>query len=342
MFTAQTTAPLTSSTSARLLLSVLITTIALSGCSWMPFIGKKDKDREPDIDTSEQVLYRNTQRSLRAGNYDQAISGLQLLEARFPFGRYAEQAQLEIIYAQYMSYDHDTARLSADRFMRLHPQHANIDYAYYLKGLAAFNKNRGLLDRLFATDLSKRDMTSARESYADFAQLLARHPDSQYAPDATKRMVYLRNMLADSELHIADYYMRRGAYVAASNRARYVVENYSKSLAAADALAIMVEANWKLGLPDAANDALRVLAVNYPRYDAFDENGDLVLAEQVRNRDRSWTNLVTLGLLDRPDVPPPIKLEHPEGFVPPPVDPASEPAPKKKKRGMFSWLPFIG
>ena len=157
-----------------LILGILISAIGLSGCSWMPFIGGKNKDAEPDIDTTEQVLYRNAQRSLRSGNYDQAISGLQLLDARFPFGRYAKQAQLEIIYAHYMSYDHDTARLSADRFMRQNPQHANIDYAYYLKGLAAFNKNRGLLDRLFATDLSKRDMTSARESYADFSQLLAR------------------------------------------------------------------------------------------------------------------------------------------------------------------------
>lgn len=324
-----------------ILLPLLLCTLGLSACAWMPFVGK-DKDAEADIDTSEQDLYRNTQRSLRAGNYDQAISGLQLLEARFPFGRYAEQAQLEIIYAQYMGYDHDTARLSADRFIRLHPQHANIDYAYYLKGLAAFNKNRGLLDRLFSTDLAKRDMTSARESYADFGQLLARYPNSQYAPDATKRMIYLRNMLADSEVHIASYYMARGAYVAASNRARYVVENYSKSEASADALAIMVEANYKLGLPEAANDALRVLAVNYPRYPAFNDGGELVLAEQVRNRDRSWTNLVTLGLLDRPDVPPPIRLEHPEGFIPPPIAPSNEPPAKKKKKGMFSWLPFVG
>ncbi|MFP6814995.1 MAG: outer membrane protein assembly factor BamD [Pseudomonadales bacterium] len=328
--------------SKTLLAPILLCAVALSGCSWMPFIGDKNKELEADLDTTEQVLYRNAQRSLRAGNYDQAISGLQLLDARFPFGRYAEQAQLEIIYAHYMSYDHDTARLSADRFMRQNPQNPNLDYAYYLKGLAAFNKNRGLLDRFFASDLSKRDMTSAREAYADFGQLLARYPNSQYAPDATQRMIYLRNMLADSEIHVANYYMSRGAYVAASNRARYVVETYSKSQAAADALAIIVEANWKLGLPDAANDALRVLAINYPQYPAFDTSGDLVLAERVRNRDRSWTNLVTLGLLDRPDVPPPIKLEHPEGFEPPAIEPSSQPPAKKKKRGMFSWLPFVG
>jgi outer membrane protein assembly factor BamD len=310
----------------------------------MPFIGgDKKKNRHEDIDTTEQVLYNRTQRALRAGNYNSAIEGLQQLEAQFPFGRYAEQAQLEIIYAQYMSFDHDIARQSADRFIRLHPQHANIDYAYYLKGLAAFNKNRSLLDRLVSTDLAKRDVTAARESYADFGQLLARYPGSQYAPDATKRMIYLRNLLAESELNIADYYMRRGAYVAASNRARFVVENYSKSPAVADALAIMVEANVKLEMDKAANDALRVLAINFPNYPAFNENGELVLDEQIRNRDRSWTNTVTLGLLDRPKVPPPLKIEHPEGFVPPPA-PAEEEAPpeQKKKRGFFSWLPFVG
>lgn len=327
---------------ASLVLAGLLLTSA--GCSWMPFIGKDKKRKNyEDIDTTEQVLYNRTQRALRAGNYSSAIEGLQQLEAQFPFGRYAEQAQLEIIYAQYMSFDHDTARLSADRFIRLHPQHANIDYAYYLKGLSAYNKNRSLLDRLFSTDLSERDMTAAHQAYADFGALLARYPDSQYAPDATKRMVYLRNLLAESELNIADFYMRRGAYVAASNRARFVVENYSKSPAVADALAIMIEANHKLDMTDAANDALRVLAINFPNYPAFNENGEFVMDEQIRNRDRSWTNLVSFGLLDRPEVPPPIKIEHPEGFVPPPTPVEDESTQKKKKkRGLFSWLPFVG
>ncbi len=324
------------------LVPLLLLGLGSAGCSWMPWVGK-DKDRaEEDLNATEQQLYRDTQRALRAGNYDRAIQGLQQLEARFPFGRYAEQAQLEIIYAQYMSYDHDTARASADRFIRLHPQHANIDYAYYIKALAAFNKNRGLLDRIFATDLSKRDMTAARDAYADFAQLLALYPESQYAPDANLRMVYLRNLLAEAEIHVADYYMRRGAYLAASNRARHVIETYSKSQSVADALGILVEANWRLGLEEAANDALRVLALNYPNYPAFDEDGNLVLASTVRNRDRSWTNMVTFGLLDRPEVPPPITIKHPEGFEPPPVNPDAAPPPKKKKGGIFSWLPFVG
>lgn len=301
----------------RTLLLATLLGLALSaqGCMLWPF-GGDDEAKEQEPDTTEQTLYRNTQRSLRAGNYDLAISGLEQLEARFPFGRYAEQAQLELIYARYMGYDHDAARIAADRFIRLHPQHPDVDYAYYLKGLAAFNKNVSMMDRIFTTDAAKRDITSAREAYADFGQLLARYPNSQYGPDARQRMIYLRNMLARSELHVADYYLRRGAYVAANNRARYVIENYGKSDVVADALAVAVEANFKLGLDDAANNSMRVLALNFPDYPAFDESGDLVLAEAIKNRDRSWVNLMTLGLLDRPKVPPPLKLVNPDNGAP--------------------------
>jgi outer membrane protein assembly factor BamD len=290
------------------LIPALLCLALLGGCALLPWGGKKAAEADEEVNATEQMLYRNVQRSLRSGNFRQAIEALERLEAYFPFGRYAEQAQLELIYAHYMGYNPDAARTAADRFIRLHPQHPNVDYAYYLKGLASFNKNRGVLDRLVASDLSKRDMTSSREAYADFAALLARFPDSPYAPDARQRMLYLRNLLATAELNVANFYMERGALVAAANRARFIIENYSQADAVPDALAVLVEANYKLGLEDAANDALRVLAVNFPQYDAFDREGNLVLREQILNRDRSWTNMVTLGLLDRPSVPPPIRL----------------------------------
>lgn len=290
------------------LVPTLLCVVLLGGCAMMPW-GKKTAEVEEDVNATEQMLYRNVQRSLRSGNYRQAVEALERLEAFFPFGRYAEQAQLELIYAHHMAYNPDAARTAADRFIRLHPQHPNVDYAYYLKGLAAFNKNRGVMDRVFAQDMSRRDMTSSREAYADFAALLAQFPDSPYAPDARQRMVYLRNLLAASELNVANFYMERGALVAAANRARFIIENYPKADVAPDALAVLVEANYKLGMQDAANDALQVLAVNFPHYQAFDEEGNLVLRDQILNRDRSWTNMVTLGLLDRPDVPPPIRLQ---------------------------------
>jgi len=327
---------------AALLLSTL------QGCALWPF-GDKDSDSadDEDLETTEQALYRNAQRYLRSANYDIAIKNLEGLEARFPFGRYAEQAQLELIYARHMSLDHDAARTAADRFIRLHPTHANIDYAYYLKGMASYNKNASLLDRLLSTDPSKRDMTAAREAYTDFAQLLARYPQSQYTPDARQRMIYLRNLLGAAEINVADYYMRRGAYMAANNRAQYVLDHYAQSAAVPDALVILIECNHRLGLESAANDTMRVLAENFPSHDAFDSEGNLVLADRVLNRDRSWTNIVTFGLLDRPEVPPPIKLKQPEGYeskraTAPSTDEKTGEDEKPEKKGWFSWLPFIG
>jgi outer membrane protein assembly factor BamD len=285
----------------------LLAVLILAGCSHLPW-NKDEVSEEDAVNQTEQVLYSNCQRALRAGNYQDAIEQLEQLEANFPFGRYAEQAQLEIVYAHYMSFNPDAAQAAADRFIRLHPQHPNVDYAYYLQALAAYHRNRGVFDRIVTTDVAKRDMTSNHEAYRLFMELLQQFPNSAYAPDARQRMIYLRNVLARSDLTIASYYMERGAYVAASNRARYIVENYPRSDATADALALLVEANHKLGMDVAADDALQVLAANYPSYKAFDNNGDLVLTEQIRSRDRSWTNLMTFGLLDRPPVPPPIRM----------------------------------
>lgn len=297
----------------------------LGGCSILPWW---DKSEAEDRESSEQVLYQSAQSSMRSGNYSDAIAKLEMLEAQYPFGRYAEQAQLELIYARHMAYQPDAARSAADRFIRLHPQHPNVDYAYYLKGLAAMSKASSMLDRLFAGDFTKRDMTPAREAFADFSQLVNKFPQSEYALDARQRMVYLRNKLAEAEINVARFYMRRGAYVAAANRARTIVEEYSTTPAAEDGLAILVEASYKLGLEGITNDALRVLAINYPTYPAFDPKGRFVMEQNVQNRDRSWTNMVTFGLLDRPKVPPPIAIEYPQQTprVAPRTSPEKDPA----------------
>ena len=236
-----------------------------ASCSWMPFIGgDKKKNRHEDIDTTEQVLYNRTQRALRAGNYNSAIEGLQQLEAQFPFGRYAEQAQLEIIYAQYMSFDHDIARQSADRFIRLHPQHANIDYAYYLKGLVNFEQNLGFLEKMMPARVRDRDQSMAVNSFLDFSELIRRFPDSRYVPDARQRMIFLRNNLAAYEITVAEYYLRREAYVAAANRARYALETYPNTPQNAEALIVLHKAYTALELPDLAEGSMTVLALNYP------------------------------------------------------------------------------
>ena len=279
--------------------------VLAGGCAW--FGGDEDLDGE----TSEQALYRLAQAGLRTGNFTQSITRLERLEARFPFGRYAEQAQLELIFANHMTRDFDAANAAADRFIRLHPQHPNVDYAYYMKGMTAMAKDRGNSGRFMRTSLAQRDVTNVRQAFADFGELLRRHPESEYAKDAQQRMIYLRNVLAESETSIASYYLGRGAYVAAANRARHVVENYAQTPAVPDALVVLVEANWKLGLEDAANDALAVLALNFPDYRAFDDRGRLVLDDIVTERRRSWLNLMTFGLLARPEVPPPLAIPRP-------------------------------
>lgn len=295
------------------LLATSILCVTLGACSWMPFFGDEEQPDIETIETTEQKVYARAQRSLRSSNHTAAIAQLELLEARFPFGEFAEQAQLELIYARYMTYDLEGARSSADRFIRLHPGHDSVDYAYYLKGLSAYRESNNLLDSLLSQDPARRDMAPLREAYADFGLFLSRFPDSQYAPDAQQRMIHLRNVLARSELAIADFYMRRGGYIAASNRARFVLENYPDSEARDDALATLVECNWKLDLKDEANRALRVLALNHPEYESFDDAGNFVLAERIRNRDRSWANIMTLGMLDKPEAPAPITIVAPAG-----------------------------
>ncbi len=286
--------------------------VAVSGCAWMPFVGG-DEDEDLERETSEQALYRRAQAGLRTGNYTQSITRLQRLEARFPFGRYAEQAQLELIYANHMARDLDAAAAAAERFIRLHPQHPNVDYAYYMKGITALARDRGATGRFMKTELSHRDVSNLRQAFADFNDLIGRFPSSEFAKDAQQRMIYLRNVLAAAEVNIASYYLGRGAYVAAANRARHVVENYSQTPATADALALLIESNWKLGLKEAADDALEVLALNFPDYRGFDKNGKLVLKNVVENRRRSWLNMVTFGLLNRPDAPPPLEIPRPAG-----------------------------
>lgn len=254
----------------------------------------KDKPEKQDNSTEAQN-YQSAQRSLRGGNYKAAIKKLQNLEARFPFGRYAEQSQLEIIFAYFRDDQSEAARAAADRFIRLHPQSPNVDYAYYLKGMASFNSDSNLLERVLPIDPSRRDLGPAEQSFNDFAQLVRRFPDSKYAPDAQRRMIYLRNMMADHEIHIARYYIKRGAYVAAANRARYVFEKFEGTPAVPDALAIMVQAYKMMKMDDLADETLLVLSTNYPHYKALDKNGQFKMKNAVKQK-RSWLNIITFGL----------------------------------------------
>tara|TARA_B100001540_G_C15761250_1_gene621785 strand:- start:45 stop:917 length:873 start_codon:yes stop_codon:yes gene_type:complete len=276
---------------------IFILFLALLGCSG------NDELPEMAADSGEQQMYEEAQRYLRGGNFDLAVRSLQLLESRYPFGKYAEQAQLELIYAHYNAYEHEAAVEAADRFIRLHPQHPNVDYAYYMKGLSAYTGNEDVFNRFLPHDPTQRDTSQAKEAFAEFAQLVSRFPDSPYAADARARMISLRNLLARHEINVANYYLRRGAYLAATNRGRYVVENFQRTPAVADGLAIMAQGYILLGLDELASDSIEVLALNYPDYPAIDENGEFDSVYTLDGLQRSWINKVSFGLFDPPQPP---------------------------------------
>ncbi|MEJ2692252.1 MAG: outer membrane protein assembly factor BamD [Candidatus Thiodiazotropha sp.] len=211
---------------------------------------------------SASQFYSTAKEAMMNGEFTQAIKYYNGLQARYPFGPYATQAQLDIIYAHYKNEEPDSSIAAADRFIKLHPQNPYVDYAYYLKGLVNYNLNNSILNRLIETDPSQRDASAALSSFNDFAELARRFPDSKYSADARIRMRYLRNNLAKYQIHVARYYMKRGAYLAAANRANRVVTNFQRTDAVRDALEIMVDAYTRLGMTELASDAERVLALN--------------------------------------------------------------------------------
>ena len=233
-------------------------TTLLGGCGLLP------DQIDETAGWSANKLYSEAKSSMADGAYDKAIKYFEKLEARFPYGRYAQQAQLEVAYAYYRQSEPASAIAACDRFIRLHPNHPNVDYAYYLKGLANFNEDLGLLGYVSLQDLTERDPKAARESFDAFKQLVSKFPESRYAADATARMKYLVNALASHEVHVARYYMKREAYVAAVNRAQTAVKTYPDAPANEEALFIMVKAYDLLGMNELRDDAERVMRKNFP------------------------------------------------------------------------------
>jgi outer membrane protein assembly factor BamD len=213
---------------------------------------------------SAQKLYNEAKDNLNNRAYEAAIKYYEKLESRYPYGRFAQQAQLEIAYAYYKDNEPAQAVTAAERFIKLHPNHPNVDYAYYLKGLANFNGDLGWLGYISGQDLSERDPKAAREAFDAFKDLAARYPDSKYAPDAVARMNYLVNALASHEVHVARYYLKRGAYVAAANRAQFAIKTYPHAPANEEGLVILVKAYDAMKMTDLRNDAERVLMKNFP------------------------------------------------------------------------------
>ena len=230
--------------------------MALAGCA-------ADLDEET-AGWSVERLYGEGKDAMSSKDWPRAIKYLEKLEARYPYGRYAQQAQLEIAYCHWKDGERASAVAAVDRFIKMYPNHASADYAWYLKGLINFNDLSGALTALATPDMSDRDPKSTRESFNAFREVVTRFPDSRYAPDAAARMRYLVNALASHEVHVARYYMKRGAYLAAANRAQFAIQHYSQAPALEEAVFVLVKAYDSLGMDDLRDAADRVMRTNFP------------------------------------------------------------------------------
>ena len=236
----------------------LIFALAAAGCA-----GLAEKDET--VGWSAQKLYAEAKDEMNSRNWDKAIKYLEKLEARYPYGRYAQQAQLDVAYAYYKTGERASAIAASDRFIKLYPNHPNVDYAWYLKGLVNFNENQGILAVFDNPDMTDRDPKASHQAFESFKEVVTRFPESKYAEDSTSRMRFLVNSLAWNEVHVARYYMKRGAYIAAANRAQYAVQNYPNAPAIEEAIFIMVKAYDALGMDELRDGADRVMKKNFPQ-----------------------------------------------------------------------------
>jgi len=243
---------------ARIIFAALLVPFLVTGC------GLWSTERDETVGWSAQRLYGEAKSELDGGNYERAVTLYEKLEARFPFGRFAQQAQMDIAYAYFKKGDAESAIPAADRFIKQNPNHPNVDYIYYLKGLVYFSQDLGMLGRLMALDQSERDPKAMRDAFDAFKEVSTRFPDSKYTPDSLLRMKYLVNLLSTHEVNVARYYYARGAYVASSGRAKYALETYPQTPATEEALFLMVKSYDALGLNDLRDDADRVMQKNFP------------------------------------------------------------------------------
>ena len=246
----------------------LFTTLAVAGCGY--FQSQSTKDRE-ESKWPEERLYHAAKDRLDSGTCGGAIEYYEKLQARYPFGIYTQQSQLELAYCYFRTDDPGAAVATLDRFIKLYPSHPHMAYAFYLRGLINFGRGYGLADRYLPRDPSQRDPGASLQSFNDFSDLIKQFPDSIYVDDAQLRMRFLRNILSQHEVNVANFFMRRGAFVAAANRARYVVENYQQTPAMPEALILLAKSYKVLELNELADDALRVLELNYPNHPGLEE-----------------------------------------------------------------------
>ncbi len=267
---------------------LVVFTLLLTACS-----GNPNRNQE----LTEQEYYQQARESLANDNFIIALERLRELESRYPFGAYAEQAQLEMIYAQYKLSDLEAVLATTERFIRLHPLHEQVDYAYYMRALATYEMGFVFAERYFDHDVARRDPTPLRDAFAYFAELLQRYPDSPYTADARARMVYIKQRLASHEVGVARYLMKRHSFIAAANRANTVMLNYQGTPAVAEALALQVEAYSHLNMTEEAAKALALLQLNYPDHPQL-QDGEFVESGLAMTDRRSIWNIISFGMID--------------------------------------------
>lgn len=267
----------------------VLTCITFAACS--------NTSTAPNKELTERQLYQQARGALDSNSLLLAADKLRQLETLYPFGQYAEQARLELIYIDYMTANLQGALIGAERFIQLNPLHPQADYAHYMRGVITYEMGFGFIESYLSDDVAKRDIAPLEDAFRYFKGLIQRFPDSVYADDAHQRMLYLRDRIAGYELGIARYYMKRHAYIAAANRALEVVTQFPSSQYVADGLAIMIEAYTKLGMTPEADKALKLLSYNYPQHPqlkdgVFQPSG---LTEVDR---RSLLSIITFGAFD--------------------------------------------
>ena len=258
---------------AKILLINLIFGALLSSCSYWEGVFKEP---DPTVGMSAAQIYGEGKFFLDSEDYPNAIIYFDILEARYPFGIYSTQSMLDLAYASYQSNLKEEAIVGCNRFIRLYPNHPNVSYAYYLRALANFDKGQNFLTKIFAQDPSKYDVSKLRRSFDDFSIVVNKFPDSKYTKDSRNRLVYIKNMMAKNELYIAKYYVKRLAHIAAVERVKYLLTNYSGTPSTEEALLILIDSYNYLNMNDLASDIARVLKENYPDYMIVNKNGIIV------------------------------------------------------------------
>lgn len=285
----------------KYLLTCLIITCLLPGCS---FLDKILEEEDTTVGLTAAQLYNEGKEFLNLEDFNNAIKYFEVLESRFPFGKYSTQAMLDLSYAYYASNKRDTAIIEINRFIRLYPNHPEVSYAYYLRALANFDKDANVVTRFFGYDPSRYDVTALKESFNDFSIVVNRYPNTKYAEDSLNRLVYIRNQIARSELYIAEYYHKRSAHVAAVERIKYMLENYGGTPSTERGLLILIDSYNSLNMRQLAFDTARVLKRNYPEYKIEEINRNILVSKINTSEDQidldssgeddSWYNIFNI------------------------------------------------